>query len=349
MGKNGIIVRRGCCLAWLLASHVSQSHHSSLGLYDVDRIIEIEGVVTSVVWRNPHPSYTVTVPDETGETVEWNVEIGGATTTLRLRGVTRDVVHVGDRVRIAGEPSTRGRAEMFAHNLLLENGQEVLLGIRAEPRWPAGLRGDFFRSVPNEATTQGARLAADGIFRVWSADLNDATSFSLYREDGYPLTESANDLKAQWDPRASPYLGCQPRGMPYLMNNPYPIEFMRREDGILLRMEMYDAQRLIHMNTEGTPSSAPYSLFGYSTGRWEGSTLIVETDRIDAPYFDGGDGTPQGRVIRLVERFNLNEKDDRLDYRLTVSDPATFTKEIEFARYWSWRPEIRVEPFGCQD
>ncbi len=171
----------------------------------------------------------------------------------------------------------------------------------------------------------------------------------LYRKDGYPLTEAASDLRAQWDPRASPYLGCQPRGMPYLMHNAYPMEFVRQEDDISLRMEIYDIERLIHIGTGQLPPSAPYSLFGYSRGRWEGNTLIVETDGIEAPYFDGGDGTPQSGEIRLVEHFILNETEDRLDYRLIVNDPETFTEEMEFTRYWTWRPEIRVEPFDCQE
>ena len=66
----------------LLWWQIAQSHHSSLGLFDVDRIIEIEGVVTSVYWSNPHPRYTVAVRDADGAEVEWNIEIGGAVSTL---------------------------------------------------------------------------------------------------------------------------------------------------------------------------------------------------------------------------------------------------------------------------
>ena len=336
-------------LSGLLVAQTAQTHHSSLGLYDVDRIIEIEGVVTSVRWRNPHPAYTVVVPDQDGEVVEWNVEVGGAITTLRMRGVTRDVVAAGDRVRIAGEASTRGLPELFAHNILLENGQEVLLGIRATPRWPAGLSGDLYESQVDEATADDARARADGIFRVWMADLSAATSFLLYRDKAYPLTEFAREEQAQWDARSSPYLGCNSRGMPYLMNNPYPLEFVRRGEDVLLRLEMYDAERLIRMG--GVQPAIPTfsSLYGSSSGRWEGQTLVVETDSIDAPYFDGADGTPQSGAMRVVEYFTPSESGDRLDYRLVVNDPETFTDEMEFTRYWIWQPEIRVEPFNCED
>ena len=318
--KQETMVRLVFFLGGLLLVQLVHSHHSTLGLYDEDRIVEIEGVVTSVRWGNPHPAYTVAVLDENGETVEWDVQGGGSVTTLRLRGVDRDVVKVGDRLRIAGESSTRGLPEMFASNFLLENGQEVVLGIDSEPRWVAGLGGDLFQSRLDEALVEDARQAADGIFRVWTVVLDDPASFRLYRDNVSPLTESASELKAQWDPRASPYLGCEPRGMPYLMTTPFPFEFVRRENDMVLRAESYDSERLIHM----------------------------ETDSIDAPYFYG-DGTPQSRSIQLVEHFTLNEQEDRLDYLLVITDPETFTETLEFSRYWKWRPEVRVEPFNCAE
>ena len=335
-------------LGGLLLAQSALSHHSSLGLYDVDRIIEIEGVVTSVYWSNPHPRYTIVVSNA-GADVEWNVEVGGAVSTLRQRGVSRDVVEVGDRIRIAGEASTRDLPELFAHNILLANGQEVLLGVRAQPRWEAGLTGNVFSSSPDELETKAARDHANGIFRVWSIDLSNRTSIMLYRMDSYPLTEAAEARRAQWDPRESPYIGCQSRGMPYLMHSAYPMEFVRQGQDVLLRMEIYDAVRVIHMNGEAPPDSTPHSPYGYSTGRWQGDALIVTTTLIDAPYFDGGDGTPQSRAIHLIEQFVPSETGDRLDYSLTVNDPETFTEELRFSKYYIWRPEISVEPFNCQD
>ena len=324
----------------------ASAHHSTVGIFDTERIVEIEGVVTAARWRNPHASYTVAVTDDQGRNVDWAVETGSIS-TLRLRGVDPEVVQVGDRVRFAGQSSTRGLPEMFALNLLLENGQEVLLTARSAPRWPEGLGGDIYHAGVDEAAAEQARGTAEGILRVWSTVFNDRASFPLYGEGVSSLTESAQALRAQFDPTTSPYLGCDPRGMPYLMTNPYPFEFARRGEDLLLLAELYDAERVIHMNADPS-ATVEYSPLGYSVGRWEGNTLIVETDRIDAPYFYG-DGTPQSREIRLVEQFTLNEAEDRLDYGLTVTDPETFTQPMHFTRYWAWRPDIRREPYNCID
>ena len=319
-------------------------HHSTVGIFDADNFVQIEGIVTATSWRNPHASYSVAVTDEEGDTVDWMVETGSIS-TLRLRGVNADLVQIGDHVIFAGESSTRGRPEMFARNLLLDTGQEVLLSAVSKPRWPEGLRGEIYRGSVDEAVAEQARRTANGIFRIWSTVFNDPESFPLYGDGVSSLTEAAQALKAAFDPAESPYLGCDPRGMPYLMTNPYPFEFVEQEENILIRTELYDAERVIHMNAANSPP-APYSLLGYSIGRWEGNTLIVETDRIDAPYFYG-DGTPQSRDIRLVEYFELNETEDRLDYSLTVTDPATFTQTMRFTRYWAWQPHISREPYNC--
>ena len=76
-------MKRTLTLGLLLALGAIQAtlaHHSSIGIYDTTRLIEVEGVVTSVLWRNPHPAYTLAVEDENGETVEWRIEAGSIST-----------------------------------------------------------------------------------------------------------------------------------------------------------------------------------------------------------------------------------------------------------------------------
>ncbi len=318
-------------------------HHSVAGLYDPDRVSEIEGVVRSILWRNPHTEYMLEVVQETGETVEWTIE-GGSLSLLRTRGFEPGFVQVGDRVRLAGDSSRRGLPEMFAHNMLLENGQEALLTVRAQPRWT----GDLLQPAFDEATADEASRAAEGIFRVWSTILGDRASFPMFKGDYPPFTEEAQTIHAQWDPRASPFLGCEPKGVPNIMDTPLPIEFVRLRDDILLRLEEHDTERLIHMEPNDAARPASYSVFGYSTGRWEGRSLVVETTNIDTPYLTI-DGIPQSRAIRLVERFSVNESEDRLDYAITITDPETFTEPFERTRYMIWKPEMQVRQFECKE
>ena len=93
---------------------------------------------------------------------------------------------------------------------------------------------------------------------------------------------------------------------------------------------------------------AAHTLFGFSRGRWEGTTLVVETDHIAAGYFDH-EGTPQSDQIKTVERFIPNADYSRLDYILTTTDPVNFTKPFDLKRYFVWKPENRVHPYECLD
>ena len=338
-------MRLWICIGALLLAHVAESHHSSIGIYDEDNLVEIEGVVTSVRWRNPHASCTVAVSDGNGGAVEWQIETGSVS-TLRLRGVDRNFRQVGERIRRAGQSSLRGLPEMFAQNMLLDNGQEVLLRAVSTPYWPAGLRGALYERGVDEERAEEGRRTADGIYRVWSPIFDDPDAYPLYSAGVSPLTESAQALKAQWDPRASPFTACQPKAMPYIMGTAYPLEFIARGDDLLIRIEEFDTERRIHMNASRSSIPESYSRLGYSRGHWDGKSLTVETEKVEASILYT-DGTPQSSAIQLVEQFEMNEAEDRLNYRLTITDPDTFTETLAFSRYWVWQPDIQLQPYDC--
>ncbi len=70
--------RSALSLCALCFVQLAQGHHSSIGIYGEENLIDIEGVVTSVRWRNPHPFYTVTVENENGKMIDWEIETGSA-------------------------------------------------------------------------------------------------------------------------------------------------------------------------------------------------------------------------------------------------------------------------------
>jgi hypothetical protein len=252
---------------------------------------------------------------------------------------------VGDRVRIAGEPALSGKRAIFARNMLLQNGKEVLLTAESTPRWPEGLRGALLESVFDNSVAEQARRTANGIFRVWSTDLDPFVP--MYRGVNFPLTAEAQRMRDGWDPLESPFLACEQKSLPLLMASAYPIEFVRAGHNILLRLEEYDSERLIHMN-DTEPQSSNRSRMGHSTGHWEGETFVVETTYMDSfPFFF--DGTPRSDQATLVERFKLAEDGNRLIYVAVASDPTMFTESVEFTRSWGWRPEIQIKRYDCQD
>jgi hypothetical protein len=51
--------------------------------------------------------------------------------------------------------------------------------------------------------------------------------------------------------------------------------------------------------------------------------------------------------MHLIEHITPSNDGKRLDYRLRVSDPQTFTEPLDVERYWEWRPEIQVGAYAC--
>jgi len=139
--------------------------------------------------------------------------------------------------------------------------------------------------------------------------------------------------------------GCEPKGMPTIMEQPYGLAFEDHGATIAVRIEEYDSLRTIHIS-DGAAAPAAKSLLGYSVGKWEGETLVVTTTGVSWPYISP-DGLPQGPSSRLEERFTPTADGKRLNYTLTVTDPDTFTMPVTLKRAWVWRADEAVRPYQC--
>ena len=332
----------------MLVAYPASAHHSSAGRYDSSGLMEVEGDVSSVSWRSPHVVYRLEVAGDSGEPVNWMIE-GAAPATLSRSGLSVDTIKMGDHVRVAGWPPVGGKKEMFLQNVLLPTGEELLLWVTARPRWSDEQKNDFSFWRQTEGVPSRPEL---GIFKVWSSSLALRSSlFSLNPADvnNYPLTESARDTvsRFQQEGRNLTTQGCSPKGMPLMMEQPYPMEFSRDGEDVLLRLEEYDAVRTIHMDRETPPPGIEDSPTGYSMGHWEGETLVVTTTHIDWPWFSQI-GIPQSTQTTLVEKFTPAADGSSLTYELTSTDPVNFTEPFSGSKKWLYLPDQQVRPYECQ-
>ena len=88
------------------------------------------------------------------------------------------------------------------------------------------------------------------------------------------------------------------------------------------------------------------SPLGFSTGRFDGASLVVTTRRISWPFFSQL-GIRQSPAVEIVERFTPAADGSRLDYEMTVTDPATFTRPVVLQQYWLWLPSVTLLPYEC--
>jgi hypothetical protein len=317
---------------------IAAAHHATAPTFDQGRVVELTGEITDVRWRNPHITLTLR-SDDASATTDWHIETNSVSIVSRF-GLTPELIAPGTHVRVAGNPGRRDPNALWLTNVLLDDGREILFGSAYLPRWSEDIIG---------ADTRGAITAdptgALGIFRVWTSIGGGGALWN----NSYPLTPEAAAARAAFDPlRDSPTLGCRPKGMPLIMEQPYPMEIADEGEQIVMRLEEYDTVRTIELANPERVTGRPASLLGNSVGHWEGDVLVVETTAIDYPWFDKT-GIPQSEALRTVERFTLTRDGSRLDYEMTVTDPGTFTEPVVLTKSWGYRPNDRVRPYECSE
>jgi len=300
----------------LMISAASSAHHSRTEFSG--EVVELKGRIVSTVWANPHASVVVTVTNSDDSTAEWRIEVWGNLFATERLGVTADRFVEGAILRAAGLKSTRRDGYLLGQNLLFSDGTEAVLAARSSPRWTDQALQRTALDVEYQSMRDRVVAENRGIFRVWTPDTNT-------RQDNLPYTEEALATRAEWDELNNYLTRCEQPGMPVPMKTPQETEFIDDGDTIRVHSQYFDTIRTVHMNGPGNPDDLLSNHLGYSVGRWEGESLVIETTRINWPYFDII-GTPQGEAVYVVERYTPSDDQSRLRVQITITDPETFTE-----------------------
>ena len=155
-------------------------------------------------------------------------------------------------------------------------------------------------------------------------------------KDGLPLTPWAAEIKKQRSATNSvnnPDANCLPLGIHPLHTHPDPRKVIQTPKLVVIAWEANYGLRFIHTDGRKLPplgEPQPW-WYGYSAGRWEGDTLVVETNNVrgaEMGPFDGWldvDGSPHSNQVKFTERFR-RPTFGKLEIDLTVEDPKAYTK-----------------------
>jgi hypothetical protein len=139
-------------------------------------------------------------------------------------------------------------------------------------------------------------------------------------------------------PEDSESANCLPPGMPGIMGQPYPMEFLLTPGQVTIVIEAYTQVRHIHTDGRPLPDDPDLTFQGTSAGRWEGDALIVDTVGF-SPLTRLDRGVPHGDKMRIHERFRLTDP-DTMNIETTIVDPdaltAPYTSNRILKRHRSW-------------
>jgi len=139
-------------------------------------------------------------------------------------------------------------------------------------------------------------------------------------------------------PEDSDTANCLPPGMPGIMTQPYPMEFLITPGKVTIVIEAYTQVRHIYTDGRKLPEDPDPKFFGTSVGRWEGDTLVVESVGF-SPSIRLTGGVPPSDKMRIVERFRLADPDN-MSIETTITDPvvltAPYTTSSNLRRHREW-------------
>ena len=269
------------------------AHHSP-AIFDRDREIVLEGVVSDYDWTYPHVYIFVDVEDASGQLIRWQIE-GDDPRTMSRSGWTAATLEIGQQVVVQGNPDKiPGRRHALMVSLTTPDGTTL---------------------TPEVLDAPAPTVAATDIFSVWEPTRFDEDYFN----PGSP-TEKGAAAQAEYTEEDNPESLCIPPAPPLTFGVGLT-RISMREQQVLIQTEEFGIERIAYMDGRAHPADGERTLQGHSIGRWEGDVLVVDTtlfaDNIDGSIF----GRPSGAQKHLIERIALTEDRTQLSVAFVLEDP----------------------------
>ena len=180
---------------------------------------------------------------------------------------------------------------------------------------------------------QGDARAPGGLFGLGES-LNSRYFRNVladYKPEEQPLTPfGAALLRQHQQPGAfNPTLNCLPDGVPHGDLLPEPFKIIHSKGVIVMLYEVETTFRQIFIDGRKHPADMSPTWQGYSIGRWEGDTLVVDTAGFNNRSWLDARGTGHSEEMRVEERFRRRDY-GHIDLTITITDPKVFTKPITF-------------------
>jgi hypothetical protein len=328
---RSILQRFGLVAGFFVIALPVSAHHSR-AIYDQQRIVTFDGVVTKYQWGNPHVYLYVEAQGDSGDAVVWELE-SNVTTIMRRRGWSKDTFAPGDRVTVRGNPA-RDSGRTMALVVSVTKGDVTYFD--NDDGLVAALDG-----------SEAPPVRAASLSGIWEVPFTPAVVRTFSDPSSWSLTARGVEGRERYvDETMNPQLQCIPRTAPWLMIFTGVHEIEVGEALVTIRTEYDTVERTIHMNL-ASHEGAPVTHQGHSIGRWEGEVLVVDTTH----FADNGSGSARGvrsgSQKHLVERFELSPDRTRLTYRFVLEDPEYLAAPVTGEVQSVYRPDLEFERVAC--
>lgn len=200
-----------------------------------------------------------------------------------------------------------------------------------------------WRAVREEAQSSVAGPAKPvDVSGIWTA-----TQEMDFRKYTMSLTPAGKEWLESYLPYYDqPDVRCTSIGLPALTTYSFPLEIIESDNRYTMIYEYQSKVRRIWMDGREAGEYMPPSRMGHSNGRWDGSTLVIETKLLDKTVRDF-----RGELIsenaRIEERYDLSEDGSALTLVVTVHDPENYSRPPVRRRMWRRDASAEIFPYTC--
>jgi Family of unknown function (DUF6152) len=305
--------------------NVAAAHHSPAA-FDTSTEVTLEGTVTEFSWKNPHVYLTIETVGADGNPIMQRIEGGPASSVITMGG-SPTVLSIGEPVLVRANPNRRGPGHT-ALGLTVTKADGSAFALRF---------GQLAAPTPESTTV--------GLGGQWLPAAADFAVLAASRLS-WPFTEAGRTAADDVATIRATSADCKPFGTPAVMITPTLNSIDLGTDRIVIDNDATGTPRIVHLDVARPPPGIEPTHEGYSVGRWEQSTLVIETTAFAPDPAGLGFALPSGAGKRVVERLTLSDDSRHLLYEATVEDPEYLREPVQLQSTWSYRPDL--EPAGLE-
>jgi hypothetical protein len=219
-----------------------------------------------------------------------------------------------------GTPRTPdGKPNLSARVPRLSNGKPDLSGVwQVEPPAP----GEMERKVGDLGTFV---VPGDDPREFSPYFFNILADFKRGEEPIRPEAAAVLRKRGERHGIDAPGTRCLPMGIPEATTIAVPFKIIHTPGLMAILYEVDNTHRQIYTDGRKLPADFQPAWLGYSAGKWEGDTLLVETAGFNDQGWLDAFGHPQSEALRIQERFRRRDF-GHMEIQITIDDPKTYTK-----------------------
>jgi hypothetical protein len=224
------------------------------------------------------------------------------------------------------------------------------------PGTPRTKNGKPNLSAPAPRTRDG-KPDLSGVWRPIVSPKARNSTFTLFNLAWYmpaggeiPMLPWAAELHKQRLERMGvdlPSTRCLPHGITLQMMVPQPIKIVQNPGLTIVLYEEKNNFRQIFTDGRPLPANPDPAWFGYSVGKWSGTTFIAETVGFNDQTWLDLEGHPHTEAMRLVERFQRRNF-GHMELQVTIDDPKTYSKPLSLTFPLELLPDTDLIEAVCE-